>query len=169
MRVYWQRYTYLPNSTQLRLTTALEMRVPQEMRSSGSRVRGKAGSGMEEIDPESGKRKKNRGDTIRFVYGLGSNNFWRREQQWWRQGRRFLAKSCERSCICFVLICFRFKINSAVVTLPYVMCRKRLMDVKVMNPDTIQSVFADIRVWTNRRWTCGGIALFGCLGFWMVM
>ena len=70
------------------------------------------------------KEKKNRGDTIRFVYGLGSNNFWRREQQWWRQGRRFLAKSCERSCICFVSICFRFKINSAVVTLPYVMCRK---------------------------------------------
>lgn len=63
----------LPNSTQLRLTTALEMRVPQEVRSSGSRVRGKAGSGVEEIDPESGK--KNRGDTIRFVSGLGSKNF----------------------------------------------------------------------------------------------
>jgi len=59
---------------QLRLTTALEVRAPPEMRSSGSRVRGKADSGVEEIDPESGKRK-NRGDTIRFVSGLGSNNF----------------------------------------------------------------------------------------------
>lgn len=49
------------------------------------------------------------------------------------------------------LFCFHSKINSAVVTLPYVVCCNKLMDVKIINPDTMKSVFLDIRVWTNRR------------------
>lgn len=60
------------------------------------------------------------------------------------------------------LFCFisALKINSAVVMLPYVVCCKKLMDIKIIDPDKMQSVLADVRVWTNRRRTCGGIALF---------
>jgi hypothetical protein len=36
---------------------ALEVSAPPEVRSSGSRVRGKAGSGVEDFNPESDKKK----------------------------------------------------------------------------------------------------------------
>lgn len=47
------------------------------------------------------------------------------------------------------LSCFRFKINSAVVTLTYIVCCKNMTDVIIINADTMQSLYVDIRVWTN--------------------
>jgi len=58
------------------------------------------------------------------------------------------------------LFCFDFKINSAVVTLPYVVCCKNVANVKIINPDKMKSVCVDIRVWTKRSRTSDGIALF---------
>lgn len=52
--------TYLPNSMQPWMTVGLQMAVPSEMRTSRSRVRGKAGSGLEEIDPQSDKETEER-------------------------------------------------------------------------------------------------------------
>jgi len=69
------------------------------------------------------------------VSGLGSNNFLRREHSseedkvgnFWRRHKRDRAS---------VLFSFHFKINSAVVTLTYIVCCKNLTDVKIMNADT---------------------------------